>query len=80
MEMKAKVHYYSKLNRGGRFSLSEVGKGNRLRPKVMINLWIMEAVALPTSVNRLTEAGSLQCPPRLIDKKQKILSLSRAHS
>jgi hypothetical protein len=38
MEMKAKVHYYSKLNRGGRFSLSEVGKGNCLRPKVMVNL------------------------------------------
>jgi hypothetical protein len=38
MEMKAKVHYYSKLNRDGRFSLSEAGKGIRLRPKVMINM------------------------------------------
>ena len=50
------------LNGGGHY--------NHLRSKVMVNRDFMDAVALPTTVNPLTEAGALICPPPLINLKK----------
>ena len=41
------------------FLFSEAAKGNRLRRKVTVNMWITEAVALAASVNQLTETDVL---------------------
>ena len=46
------------LNGGGHY--------NRLQSKVTVNRDFTEAVALPTSINPLTEAGALRQPPRLM--------------
>jgi len=51
------------LNGGGHY--------NRLQSKVTVNRDFTEAVAMPASVNRLTEAGILERPPPLIDLKNK---------
>jgi hypothetical protein len=65
------IHYYTKLYGGERFSFLEVGKGNRLHSKVTVNGGITEAVALPASDNLFTEAGTLERPSRLIDRKKQ---------
>jgi hypothetical protein len=65
------IHYYTKLYGGERFSFLEVGKGNRLHSKVTVNGGITEAVALPASDNLFMEAGTLERPSRLIDRKKQ---------
>ena len=42
------------------------GHCNHLQSKVMVNHDFMEAVALPTTVNRLMEAGAIRQSPPLI--------------
>ena len=42
------------------------GHCNHLQSKVTVNRDLTETVALPISVNPLTEAGVLGCPPPLI--------------
>jgi hypothetical protein len=39
---------------------------NHLQSKVLVNRDFMEAVALPTTVNHLMEAGALRQPPPLM--------------
>jgi hypothetical protein len=46
------------------------GHCNRLQSKVTVNHDLTEAVALPVSVNPLTEAGVLGCLPPLIVLKK----------
>jgi hypothetical protein len=41
------------------FFINGDGHCNHLRPKAMVNRGLTEAVALPASVNQLTEAGTL---------------------
>jgi hypothetical protein len=64
------MHYHTKLYGGGRFSFLEASKGNRLQSKVTVNSGITEAVVLPASDNLFTETGTLERPPRLIDRKK----------
>jgi hypothetical protein len=54
----------------------EAGKGNRLQSKVTVNGGITEAVALPASDNLFMEAGTLERPPRFIDRKKQKKSMS----
>jgi hypothetical protein len=60
---QTRSHYYSKFNGGGQTI--------RLRQKVTVNQTLTEAVAWPALVNRLSEAGSVECLSWLIDRKDK---------
>jgi hypothetical protein len=55
-------HYYRNLNRGGQNALTEAVFAMASVKRSRLIVALTEVVALPASVNVLTEAGSLQTP------------------
>jgi hypothetical protein len=57
----------------------EVGIATASNQRSRLIVTFMEVVALPTSVNRLTDAGGLRCPSPLIkiEKQKKSPNLVR---
>jgi hypothetical protein len=56
------------LNEGRQKRLmdADIASCNRLQSKVTVNRDFKTTVAMSVSVNRLTEAGGLRCPPPLM--------------
>jgi hypothetical protein len=59
-------HYYTNFNGGGQKGLTEVGRPTASDLRSRLIMALTKVVGPTASVNRLTEAGDLGQPPRLI--------------